>query len=170
MSTLRPVHGLPDVVRSNAHAKHRMAEVDRDGLASARRFGAGRHVVDGKGPPLAVGCVGRSAVQGLAVVKGDASGRQVAYNGLAVVDQFAHVEEDVTALGLIVEHGAKVRARNELHCAVVQLYVVESEPAADQVRGQAFPVGVVLVPEDGTAMVRGLVERLVVELLYVGSN
>ena len=147
-----------------------MAEVDRDGLTSARRFGAWRHEMDGKCPPLAVGRVRRGAVQGLTVVKCDTAGRQVTHDGLAVVDQLAHVEEDITTLGLVVDHGAKVRARNKLHCAVVQLDVVESEPTADQIWWKAFPVGIVLVPKDGSPMVWGLVQRLVVEELYVGSD
>ena len=142
----------------------------RDRFVGAGGLGAGRHVVDCEGAALAVGCVGRGAVQGLAVVQGDAAGGQVGDDGLAVVDQFAHIEQDIAALGLVVNHGAQVRAGDELHGAVVQVYVVEREPAADQIGGQAFPVGVVLVPEYGAAVVGRLVDGLVVEELDVGAE
>ena len=119
---------------------------------------------------LAIGGVGRSAVQSLTVVQSDSAGRQVTNHGLVVVDHFAHVEKNVAALGLVVDHGTQVRAWDELHCAIVQVDVVKREPAADQVRGKAPPVGVVLVPEDRSPVMRRFVKPLVVEQLNVGSD
>ena len=135
-----------------------------------RSPGARRHKVNCKRPALAVGRIRRGTVQGLAVVKCDAAGRQVAHDRLAVVDQLAHVEEDIAALGLVVGHGAQVRAGDELHGSIVQVDVVESEPATDQIGRQAFPVSVILVPEDRPAMVRRFVKRLIVKQLYIGAD
>lgn len=120
--------------QSHSHPQHGMTEVDGDGLACARRLSARRHVMDRKGAPLAIGRVGRGAVQGLTVVEGDASGRKVAHDSLVVVNHFAHVEKDIAALGLVVDHGTKVRPGDELHRAIVQVDVIQCEPAADQVR------------------------------------
>ena len=66
--------------------------------------------------------------------------------------------------------GLRWETRNELHGAVVEVNVVEREPAADQVGGQALPVGVVLVPEYGAAVVGWLVDGLVVEELDVWAE
>lgn len=52
-------------------------------------------------------------------------GRNVAHNRLAVVNQLAHVEDNVAALGLVVDHGAQVRAGKELHRAIVPFDIVE---------------------------------------------
>ena len=126
--------------------------------------------MDGKRPPLTVGRIWRSAVQRLAVVQRDSARRQVGHHRLAVVDQFAHVQQNVAALGLIVQHWAQVRAGDELHGAVVQVHVVQGQPAANQVGGQTFPVSIVLVPEDRPPMMRRLIYRLVVKELDIGAD
>ena len=63
-----------------------------------------------------------------------------------------------------------MRARNQVHGAIGDIYIIQREPAADQVGRPALPVAVVLVPVDGAAVVGGLEEGLIVEQLDTGSD
>ena len=60
-----------------------------------------------------------------------------------------------------------MRARQNLHSAVVHIDVVERDPAADQVCRDTFPVTVVLMPVDGTGVMGGFEQGLIVKQLNV---
>ena len=64
----------------------------------------------------------------------------------------------------------QMRPREELHRTIVCIHVIQREPRAHEVCRCAAPIGIVLVPVDGTAMIGWLVESLVVEQLDVGAN
>jgi len=96
-----------------------MAEGDRDRLLGSHGLCAWGHEVNGIGAALAVCRVGRAAVQGLTVVQGDATGWQVRDNRLAVIHRFAHIQQDITALGPVVAPGMQMGAWDELHGPIV---------------------------------------------------
>ena len=54
-----------------------------------------------------------------------------------------------------------------MHRTVLLINIVQREPTADQLCGKALPVSIVLVPKDGLAATRRLVERLIVKELNV---
>ena len=58
----------------------------------------------------------------------------------------------------------------KLHGSVLQFYVIQGEPTADQVGGETLPVGIVLVPEYRASVVRRFEECLVMEELDIGAE
>ena len=66
--------------------------------------------------------------------------------------------------------GRQVRFGQQVHGTVGHIDIVERHPATNQVGWHTFPVGVVLVPKDGAAVVGGFVEGLVVEELDIGAD
>lgn len=54
-----------------------------------------------------------------------------------------------------------------MHGSIVDIYVVEGQPATDEVSGQTAPVRVVLVWMDGTSVVGGFEQGLIMEQLNV---
>ena len=120
-----------------------------------------------EGAALTVGTVGRRAVQRLTVVEHSASCRQIDDDGFDPSDSVGSVEQDIAAFMTV---GGYMRARDQVHGAIGDIYIIQREPAADQVGRSALPVAVVLVPVDGAAVVGGLEEGLIVEQLDTGSD
>ena len=119
--------------------------------------------MDRKGAALAIRGVGRGLVQGLAVVNGNATGRQIDDDWLGITDLITRIQQCIGRLRTIMLDGLEVGAGDELHGAVVQRHIIQRKPATDQVGWGTAPVGIVLVPIDGAAMTGRLVERLVMK-------
>ena len=126
--------------------------------------------MDGEGPALAVGFVGRGVVQRLAVVQRHAAGREGHDGRLGVIHHVSQIEQRAVVGEPLVFLRAEVCAWQKLHRAVVNVHIVQRQPAAHQVGRGAAPVGVVLVPERGAAVAGRFVQRLVVEKLDVRSD
>jgi hypothetical protein len=93
----------------------------------------------------------------------DAASGQIHDYLLAFIHLAATVEQDIGGLGLRMPNGAQMRTRDKLHRAIVLIYIVQRQPDADQVGWCTFPIGVVLMPENGTAVIGWLIECLIME-------
>src|SRR5437867_4292021 len=119
--------------------------------------------MNSKGAALAWGGVRRGLMERLAVMDRDPARRQINHHLLALIDLPTAIKQGVGRLRLIMAHWAQMRTRDELHGAIVLIDIIQSEPGADEVGRSALPIGVVLMPENRTTMVRWFVQCLVVE-------
>ena len=126
--------------------------------------------MDSKGPALAIGSVGWRVMQGLTVVEHDAAGRELDNDCLVLVHGGADVEKGRGRFRSVVVHGHSVRSGDDVHSAIGDVYVIEREPATDEVGRDTLPVGVVLVPEDRFALLGRLEQSLIVEELDIRSD
>ena len=60
-----------------------------------------------------------------------------------------------------------MRAGYHLHGAVAHIHFVQGEPARNEIRWTAFPIAIVLMPENSPALPGGFEQRLIVEELDI---
>ena len=84
-----------------------------------------------EGATLAVRCVGRGVVEGLAVVQRHATRWQVDGYGFGIVDVVAQIQQSVGRFGPFMIHGLEMSPRNELHRTVVDVHIIQGDPGAD---------------------------------------
>ena len=122
--------------------------------------------MDGVGTTLTVGVIGRREVQGLAVMEEGAASRQGDRVGPVTI-HVACIQQHITPF---VIDGMQMRSRQQVHGPIVDVDIIQREPATHQIGWQAAPVGVVLVRVNRPTVVRWFEQCLIMEELDIGAD